>query len=114
MTVGYRTLIATFFAAVALGVAAPALADHGHSPVKGGTTTTTPVSVQGVVQAVSPSVVMVRQLDGSSVSIAIDRGTKVTINGHPANINAVKPGFVLVSTVKPGQPASSLRFLRPN
>jgi hypothetical protein len=113
VTVGYRTLIAAFSAAVALGVAAPALADHGHSPGTG-TTTTTAVSVQGVVQAVSSSVVMVRQLDGSSVSIAIDHGTKVTINGHPASIAAVKPGFVLVSTVKPGQPASSLRFLRPS
>ena len=97
---------------------APALAqqregsreEHGHDD---GVAFRPVVHVQGVVQSVSASAVVVRQLDGSAVSAAIDRRTKITIDGRPGKVGDVKPGFVLVTTVKAGQPASTLRFLRP-
>lgn len=101
-------------------VVSPALADRGKS--SGNNTpsgnshsgnSSAPVSVQGVVQAVSGSAVVVRQLDGSVVSVGIDRGTKVTVNGRQGRIGDVKPGFVLLTTVRSGQPATTLRFLRP-
>ena len=119
MTVGSKALVAAFLATVSLAAVSPALADHGKSPNKGTPAATTSqsggssVSVQGVVQAVSGSAVVVRQLDGSLVSVGIDRKTKVVIDGHPGKIGEVKPGFVLLTTVKSGQPAASLRFLRP-
>jgi hypothetical protein len=117
VTVGSRALVAAASATLLLGLSSPALADHG-KPQAPTTTSTrsvgTTISVQGVVQALSGSVVVVRQLDGSAVSIAIDRKTKVTIDGRPDKISDVKPGFVLLTTVKTGQPAASLRFLRPS
>jgi hypothetical protein len=98
-----------------LAVAGPALAKP---PLKTTTTPTTQSSatttVQGVVQAVGASAVVVRQLDGSVVSVGVDRRTKVTIDGKGGKIGDVKPGFVLLTTVKGGQPASTLRFLRPS
>jgi hypothetical protein len=47
------------------------------------------------------------------VSVGIDRRTKVTVNGRQGKLEDVKPGFVLLTTVKSGQPATTLRFLRP-
>ena len=113
-----KVAFAATLAAAALASSAPALAQSGKGPVKSTTQTTGShsapvVRVQGVVQSVSASAVVVRQLDGSAVSAAIDRRTKITIDGRPGKIGDVKPGFVLVTTVKAGQPASTLRFLRP-
>ena len=117
VTVRSKALVASVLAAVPLGFAAPVFAAHG--PSKDSSTVTVAhgnatINVQGVVQSVSGSAVVVRQLDGSAVSVAIDRGTKITVNGRPGKINDVKPGFVLVTTVKAGQPAPVLRFLRPS
>jgi hypothetical protein len=119
VAVGSKMVIAAILAAISLAFAAPALASNGKGPVKSTTTTTVSqsgsvVHVQGVVQSVSASAVVVRQLDGSAVSVAIDRQTRITIGARPGRIGDVKPGFVLVTTVKAGQPASTLRFLRPS
>ena len=118
MTVGSKALIAAVLAAVSLGSAAPVFAAHGRlSKAPIGTTVTrgnATINVQGVVQSVSGSAVLVRQLDGSTVTVAIDRGTKISVNSRFGKISDVKPGFVLVTTVKAGQPASVLRFLRPS
>ena len=72
------------------------------------------MSVQGVVQSLNGSAVVVRQLDGSTVTVGINRSTRITIDGRPGKITDVKPGFVLVTTVKAGQPASTIRLLRPS
>jgi len=122
--VGSKSLVPVLVAAVSLCVASPALADHGKSSSNGKGTSPPAasssrgggqtVSVQGVVQAVSGSAVVVRQLDGSMVSVGIDRDTKVLIDGRSARLGDVKPGFVLLTTVKSGQPAANLRFLRPH
>jgi hypothetical protein len=106
VTVDTKTALAAILAGACFAFAAPALAENGKGPVKGTTTAVPhpgPVKVQGVVQSVSASTVVVRQLDGSAVSVAIDRRTKITIAGHPGKIGDVKPGFVLVITVKAGQ-----------
>ena len=42
------------------------------------------VSVQGVVQSVSPSTVLVKQLDGSAVIVPVDKTTQFFVNGKPA------------------------------
>ena len=107
-------------AAFALAVAGPALADgpHGNSGKGSATTVVHPTAgtqiVQGVVQSVSTSVVFVRQLDGSTLSVPVDRKTRITVNGRSARITDVKPGYVLVAAWKAGQPATILRFVRPS
>jgi hypothetical protein len=72
------------------------------------------VSVQGVVQAVSSSTVLVKQLDGSAVVVPIDGTTHVYVNGKPAHWGEVKRGFVLIASWQSGRPAGTLRFLRPS
>jgi hypothetical protein len=117
--VGSKTLVFATLASALLAFAAPALADRDKPSEKSGPPPTTTVShsatisVQGVVQSVSGSAVVVRQLDGSAVSVGISRNTRITVDGRPGKISDVKPGFVLVTSVKVGQPASALRFLRP-
>jgi hypothetical protein len=115
---GSVSALATGLAVAALVSAGPALAQRGGSPGKGSGTTTVgqPVagtqSVQGVVQSVAPSTVVVRELDGTIVGVPIGARTKVTVDGKSARIGDVKPGYVLVATWKAGQPAPTLRFLR--
>ena len=111
---GSKTLLTAAIAATVLAFAAPSYADRGKPFTKGGPpAATATVTVQGVVQSVSGSAVVVRQLDGSTVSVGISRNTHITVDGHPAKVSDVKPGFVLVTSVKAGQAASTMRFLRP-
>ena len=72
------------------------------------------VSVQGVVQSVSSSTVLVRQLDGSAVIVPIDKTTQFFVNGKSAKFSDVKRGFVLIGSFQAGRPASVLRFMRPS
>jgi len=115
---GSVSALAAGLAVAALVSVGPALAERDGSPGKGSGKTTvgqpasrTP-SVQGVVQSVTPSTVVVRELDGTIVGVPISGRTKVTVDGKPARIGDVKPGYVLVATWKAGQPAPTLRFLR--
>ena len=121
MTVGPKVLVVASLAVAALAVAAPSYADRGKFSQRSGGPPTpasqfgnATVSVQGVVQSVVGSTVIVRQLDGSSVSIGLGKSTHITVDGRPGKISDVKPGFVLVTTIKAGQPTSTLRFLRPS
>ena len=121
MTVGPKVLVVASLAVAALAVAAPSYADRSKSSLRSGGPSTpasqfgnATVSVQGVVQSVGGSTVIVKQLDGSSVSIGLGKSTHITVDGHPGKISDVKPGFVLVTTVKAGQPDSALRFFRPS
>ena len=110
---GSKTLVAAFLSGVVLVFAAPALAEHGAKSETPAPRSAT-VSVQGVVQSLNGSAVVVRQLDGSTVTVGINRSTRITIDGRSGKITDVKPGFVLVTTFKAGQPASTIRLLRPS
>jgi hypothetical protein len=107
-------------AAALLVAAGPALADHGksngHGPAAVSQTQSrsSAVSVLGVVQSVTATGVSVKRLDGSSVTVPVDRNTKVTIDGKPARLTDVKPGSVLSATWQAGKPATMLRFVRPS
>jgi hypothetical protein len=130
---------AAFATAVALAVPGAALADKGHGSDNGNghrdgnghasrltvTTTTatttaattappgSSLSARGIVQSVSTSTVVVKQLDGSVVSVPVDRRTHVFVNNKPTQWTDVRPGFVLVASWKAGKPAPILRFVRP-
>ena len=111
-----KTLLTAAIAATVFAFAAPSYADRGKPSTKGGppaAAATATVTVLGVVRSVSGSAVIVRQLDGSTVSVGISRNTHITVDGHPTKVSDVKPGFVLVTSVKAGQAASTMRFLRP-
>lgn len=55
-----------------------------------------PSSERGVVQSVSAGGLVLKRLDGSTVAVAVDKRTRVLIDGKPASILDVRPGFVAV------------------
>jgi hypothetical protein len=64
---------------------------------------------RGIVQSVTRSAVVLRALDGVEVEVAVGPRTRVRLNGVPATLAAVRPGFV-VETVRYGShPALRLR-----
>ena len=123
-----RTAVAALMAAFALVGPTAAFADgqksqsqsqsrdHRNGPVVT-TTTAAPGSsqgAQGVVQSVGSTSVVVKQLDGSAVTVPVDRRTtQVFVNNKHAQWTDVKPGYVLSATWKVGKPAPTLRFSRP-
>ncbi len=119
-----RTAVAALVAAFALVGPTAAFADgqksqsrdHKNGPVVT-TTTAAPGSsqgAQGVVQSVGSTSVVVKQLDGSVVTVPVDRRTtQVFVNNKHAQWTDVKPGYVLSATWKAGKPAPTLRFSRP-
>jgi hypothetical protein len=64
---------------------------------------------RGVVQSVSPSRIVLRELDGGLVSIAIGADTHVFLNGRPAALGDIQPGFVAAVTHKGDEPATAIR-----
>jgi hypothetical protein len=92
--------------ALAVGWSAPAAAgtlpQPANPPAKmvAGSPRDRPGSERGVVQSVSASGLMLKTLDGSTVAAAVDARTRVLIDGKPASILDVHPGFVAV--VRPG------------
>jgi hypothetical protein len=121
-----RAAVAAVTAAMMLAAPAAALASgqksdsQSHRGKNGpAATTAAPAygssqSTQGVVQSVGSTAVVLRQLDGSSVAVPVDRKTtQVFVNGKHAQWSDVKPGYVLTAAWKAGKPAPVLRFARP-
>lgn len=72
--------------------------------------------VGSVVKSVSDTAVVLTKPDGGTVTVAVDAKTRVLIDGKPASLGEVEPGFVVVTTpnaFKGNKPAKELRFLRP-
>lgn len=69
-----------------------------------------------VVQSVAQNGVAVTAADGTSVTIHANPKTRVFVNGKPASLHDVKPGFTIVIAdgTKGGKPAAELHFLRPS
>jgi hypothetical protein len=64
---------------------------------------------QGIVQSVSPSQVVLRALDGSTISVTIGQRTRVFLNGAPAPLSAIQPGYVAAALHDGSRPASFLK-----
>lgn len=64
---------------------------------------------RGIVQSVSPSAVVLRGLDGVDVAVAIGPATRIRLNGLPATLADVRPGFVAETVRDGGNPAVRLR-----
>lgn len=106
-------------AALAAGAPAGAAPPNGNPSSSGSHTPTTskpPQSRggpqqtdQGVVQSVTANEVVLKALDGSSVTVPVDGGTRVLVDGKVGTLQAVKPGFVAVATWKAGKAAQALQ-----
>lgn len=64
---------------------------------------------EGIVQSVFTSAVVLRQLDGSTVSISVGNGTQVFVDGKKASLYDVKAGYVASAAWKAGGAARVLQ-----
>jgi len=69
-------------------------------------------TVEGIVQSVAAKAIVLRQLDGTLVSIPMPPSAHVFVDGKRASLHDVKPGFVASATWKAGKPAT-LRAIDP-
>jgi hypothetical protein len=69
---------------------------------------------RGIVWLVSAKAVVLKELDGSTVTVPVDTKTRVLVDGKPGSLDEVKPGFVAVATWQAGKPARVLRTFDPS
>ncbi|MDX6619893.1 MAG: hypothetical protein QOK36_2279 [Gaiellales bacterium] len=69
-----------------------------------------------VVQSLLANAVVVQAPNGTAVTIRVNAGTRVFVDGQPVALRAVGPGFTLITPAahsKGARPARELRFLSP-
>jgi hypothetical protein len=93
-----RFLIATM--SVVLAIAIPAVASAGTAAMR---------LERGVVQSISASQIELRALDGSVVALTIGPRTRIRLNGSPAGIARIRPGFVAEVLHRGARPAVVVR-----
>ena len=79
-----------------------------------GTASATTGSLQidrGVVQTVSAAHVVLRELDGSLVTIAIGPRTRVRVNGLASTVSVIRPGFIATAVHDGDTPALAIRAI---
>jgi hypothetical protein len=64
---------------------------------------------EGIVQSVSATTILIRELDGSAVSVPVAPITRVFVDGKLASLGHVRPGFVASAAWKAGKPAALLQ-----
>jgi hypothetical protein len=64
---------------------------------------------RGVVQSVSSGQVVLRALDGSTITITIGSKTRVFLNGDSAPLSSIQPGYVAGALHDGSRPAVYLR-----
>ena len=110
--IGIAILAAVFASSAASAVVAgPARVWAGAlEPPAGGPPAGRPfVTRRGIVQALSAKAITLKELDGTTLSVAVDAKTRVFVNGKPASLRDVEPGFAAIAKVKAGRPALELR-----
>jgi hypothetical protein len=68
---------------------------------------------RGRVTAVSPSSLTLRELDGSVVTIQVAPNAVVRLNGGPAALSDIRPGFQAMTLGRDGAPARLVRATVP-
>jgi hypothetical protein len=91
-----RALALLGVVAAALGAAAPAAAADR-------------VVDRGIVQSVSPSALVLRALDGVEVEVRLGPLTRFRLNGEPAALSDLQPGFVAEAVHDGARPALRVR-----
>ncbi len=64
---------------------------------------------RGVVQSVSSTQVVLKALDGSTITITIGPKTKVFLNDSPSQLSAIQPGYVAGALHDGNRPAVYIR-----
>ena len=64
---------------------------------------------RGIVQSVAPTVVVLRALDGTEVTVELGPATRYRLNGRSAPVSAIRPGFVAEVVHDGPGPALALR-----
>jgi hypothetical protein len=64
---------------------------------------------EGIVQSVAAKAIVLRQLDGRTVSVPVASSTQVFVDGKRASLRNVKAGFVASVAWKAGKPARVLQ-----
>ena len=64
---------------------------------------------EGIVQSVSAKAIVLRQLDGRTVSVPVAASTQVFVDGKRASLHDVKAGFIASVAWKAGKPARVLQ-----
>lgn len=64
---------------------------------------------RGVVQSVSSSQVVLRALDGSTITITVGPRTRVFLNSDPAPLSSIQPGYVAGALHDGSRPAVYVR-----
>jgi hypothetical protein len=64
---------------------------------------------RGIVQSVSTTQIVLRELDGNSVALAVGSATRVLLNGFPAQLSDIQPGFVAAVAHNGPRPARVIR-----
>lgn len=80
---------------------------HGAAAHQAGT-------AHGIVQSVGAEAVVVRELDGSTVSIPVAASTRVFVDGRRASLRDVGPGFVASASWKAAKAAAELQSFDPS
>jgi hypothetical protein len=71
------------------------------------------LSDQGIVQAAGSDVVVLRALDGSSITIPLTPATRVYVGNRPASISDIHPGGVATVRHQDGGPGLEVRVALP-
>ncbi len=66
---------------------------------------------KGIVVSVSPSQLVLRGLDGAVVTVGVDAHTQVVLDGQPASLSDLKPGFLAAALHFGTAPARAVRAL---
>ena len=64
---------------------------------------------RGVVQSISSTRIVLRELDGSTIAIAAGLRTRVLLNGLPAALSDIRPGYVAAVSHDGSAPARMIR-----
>jgi hypothetical protein len=65
---------------------------------------------RGIVQSCSPSSLVLRALDGVALAVPVGPRTRVRLNGRPATLAAIRPGFVAETVQRGSAPAERVRL----
>lgn len=63
---------------------------------------------RGIVQSVSATAIVLKELDGNTITIAVGKSTRVLVNGRAASLSDIGPGFVAAVTYEEGKPARAI------
>jgi hypothetical protein len=116
-----RAVVAVTIVVAAMPLAAPSLARAATlaKPAHAGPPAKTPPGHsaaevkagrgEGIVQSVSANAIVLRELDGSTVSVSVASGTHVFVDGKRSSLSDVKAGFVASAVWKTGGSARILQ-----